>query len=566
MRVKLLSFFLLSLFLVIIVRFFWWQVVRGKEISNVGRSQYQSAKGTVGLRGEIFANDETLLVGSTGAWNVLADLTQIKDAKKVSDRLAQIFVGDDERTELVDETQRIASLLTRKEVLWVPLKRKVDVETKKKIEIEGFDGIEFEDDSMRVYPEGSSAASLLGFVGKDAAGADIGYFGLEGYYDLSLSPKRGFAKKEKDASGKTLVLQNQEEVASAEGVSLVTHIDKKIQLLAERKLSEGIKMYGAKGGSVVVADPKMGAILGMATYPSFDPREYWKFSDDLFKNPVASDGFEPGSVFKVIIMASALDSDALSPDTVCEICDGPLFIDKYKIETWNKKYNPGATMTDVIVNSDNVGMSFVAQKTGSDKLFDYLSAFGIGEKTGIDLQGEVAPPLRKKSVWSEVDLVTASFGQGIAITPIQLIKAVSVIANGGFLVTPQVVDKVLVGDKEQDMKPVIGERVISKETSQEVTEMMKEAAKKGESKWTNTPGFSVAGKTGTAQIPIAGHYDAEKTIASFIGFSPAENPDFIMLVTLREPQSSPWASETAAPLWYSIAKDLFVYFGIRPGL
>jgi cell division protein FtsI/penicillin-binding protein 2 len=221
-------------------------------------------------------------------------------------------------------------------------------------------------------------------------------------------------------------------------------------------------------------------------------------------------------------------------------------------------------MTDVIVHSDNVGMSFVSDKMGADLLYDYLTKFGFGVNTGVDLQGEFSPEIRKKGTWNIVDLATASFGQGIAVTPIQLIKAASIIANGGVEVSPQVVDKLRGLDWMYDIKPQLGKRVISEQAAKDITAMMVEAAKKGEAKWTSLKGFNVAGKTGTAQIPIAGHYDKEKTIASFIGFAPADNPKFVMLVTLQEPKSSPWASETAAPLWFSIAKGLFNYYKIQP--
>ena len=221
-------------------------------------------------------------------------------------------------------------------------------------------------------------------------------------------------------------------------------------------------------------------------------------------------------------------------------------------------------MVDVIVHSDNVGMSFVGQKLGADALYDYLDAFGIGKVTGIDLQGEGAPKLRDRGTWNVVDLAVASFGQGIAVTPIQMVKAVGAIANGGVMYTPQVVDKLEGVGWEEDVKPEEGTRVISKKAADEITSMMVLAASSGEAKWTHLRGFKVAGKTGTAQIPISGHYDQESTIASFVGFAPANDPKFLMLVTLREPVSSPWASETAAPLWYQIAKDLFIYFGIQP--
>ncbi|MGD0523108.1 MAG: penicillin-binding transpeptidase domain-containing protein, partial [Candidatus Microgenomates bacterium] len=219
---------------------------------------------------------------------------------------------------------------------------------------------------------------------------------------------------------------------------------------------------------------------------------------------------------------------------------------------------------DVIVHSDNVGMAFVSQKMGADMLYDYLDKFGIGKLTGIDLQGEVTPKLRERGTWNVVDLATASFGQGIAVTPIQMTKAVSIIANGGFEVTPQVVASLKGDTWESDIKPKIGKRIVSDQAVKEITAMMVDAAKNGEAKWTYINGFNIAGKTGTAQIPIAGHYDATNTMASYIGFAPADDPKFVMLVILNEPKSSIWASETAAPLWYDIARQLFVFLGVQP--
>lgn len=565
-RLKLVFFFLLAAFLALGVKLFYWQIIKSKVLSAQARSQYQSGELLSAPRGNILAKDATWLAARVEAWRVYAEIPNTTASpKEIAEDLAPFFVENPgDRQELLTEIDRLEVLLSKKEVVWVPLKQKVSTEVKKSIEALGISGIGFERQEDRVYPEASSAAHLLGFVGKNEQGGDIGYFGLEGYYNLSLSGKPGFESLEKDAQGIPILLGDTSEISAINGVDLLTNIDKAVQSSLEIRLLEGMEKYGASAGTAIVMNPANGAILGMTSFPSYDPKDYYKFGDSFFKNPAVSDTFEPGSVFKVLVMAAALDARAVEPDTACEICAGPLKVDKYIIETWNKEYRPDSTMLDVIVHSDNVGMAFVGQKLGADKLYDYLDKFGIGSATGIDLQGEVSPPLREKGTWNIVDLATASFGQGVALTPIQLIKAVAVIANGGRTVKPQVVDKLLGEGWQEDIKPEIGDRVISRESAAEITAMMVEAARSGEAKWTHLRGFSVAGKTGTAQIPISGHYDEEKTIASFIGFAPATNPKFIMLVTLKEPQSSPWASETAAPLWYSIARDLFPYFGIQP--
>jgi cell division protein FtsI/penicillin-binding protein 2 len=559
-------FFVLA-FIGLSARLFYWQVVKGKSLSAQARMQYEEGATLLAPRGSILSSDGSWLAARVEGWLVYAEIPKLTESiTSVAEKLAPFFVEElSDHEALLAEVGRLKEILSRKATVWVPLKHKVSSEVKKNIEALGLSGIGFEHEERRVYPEASAGAHLLGFVGKNEEGEDQGYFGLEGYYDLILSGKPGFVSREKDAAGLPILLSEDRKISAIEGVDLATHIDKRIQLILEKKLKEGIEKYGASAGSAIVMQPSSGAIMAMSSYPSYDPFKYSQFGDAFFKNPVVSDSFEPGSVFKVLVMASALDARAVEPDTKCDICSGPLKVDKYVIETWNQEYRPNETMVDVIVNSDNVGMSFVAQRLGADTLYDYLDRFGIGNPSEIDLQGEASPPLREKGTWNIVDLSTAGFGQGVAVTPIQMISAVAAIANGGELVRPQVVDKLKGPGWEEDIKPQSLGRVISKEAADAITAMMVEAAKRGEAKWTFLKGFKVAGKTGTAQIPISGHYDAEKTIASFVGFAPSDAPKFVMLITLREPTSSPWASETAAPLWYSVAAELFPYFGIQPG-
>lgn len=557
MKIKTLSLLFLLAFMLVISRLFYWQIIRGKDLSLDARKQYESGNPVTAQRGNILAIDGSYFVTQADAYLVYAEIPKLTMSPEGVAKLLFPILGE-------ENGDRIFGLLDQKNVVWVAIKQKITPEVKNAIENLQIAGIGFQKVSDRLYPEASSSAQLLGFVGRNGEGADVGYFGLEGYYDLSLSGKPGFSQTELDAQGNPILLGNTKEISAIHGVNLLTHIDKSIQLGIEKRLQEGVEKYGASGGTVIVLDPNDGAVMGMVSYPSYDPRAYYNYSDELFKNPAISNTFEPGSIFKVVVMASALDAGKVKPDTICDICAGPFKVDKYYIDTWNNKYNPGSTMQDVILHSDNVGMAFVSQKMGADLLYDYLAKFGFGKLTGIDLQGEVTPQIRQKGTWNVVDLATASFGQGIAVTPIQMVKAVATIANGGMEVTPQVVAK-LQGDTWEDtIKPVVGKRIISASAAKEITAMMVNAAQNGEAKWTYIPGFKVAGKTGTAQIPIAGHYDPQNTMASFIGFASADNPKFVMLVMLTAPKSSIWASETAAPLWYDIAKDLFAYLGVQP--
>lgn len=565
-KIKILSALFILLFLTVAARLFYWQVVQGSSLAGQAKNQYSSSKVTTAPRGNILASDGSFWTVRTPAWDIWANPRILTiDPQEVAEKISPLLIGERENfNEAVKEEVTKLTPLLKKNTAWIILKRRIDDDTKKNIEALGIKGIGFDQTEASYYPEASSAAQVLGFVGKDNNGEDLGYFGLEGYYNLPLSGKSGYIGGEKDAKGSPILIGGIPEVLAVAGVDLQTSLDKRIQTIVERELFKGIEKYGASGGSVTVMDPKTGKILAMSSLPSFDPLNYASYNDSLFKNPVITNAFEPGSIFKVVVMAAGLDAGVVRPDTKCDICDKALKLDKYYIKTWNDKYSPDISMTDTIIESDNVGMSFVGLKLGADAMYDYLMKFGFGQKTGIDLQGEAVPRLREKGNWSVVDLATASFGQGVAVTGIQMIRAVSAIANGGYLVTPKIVDSVKGDGWERKIDPVEPARIISQKTATEVTQMMVEAASRGESKWTKLRGYTVAGKTGTAQIPVAGHYDELNTNHSFIGFSPQENPKFIMLVTLMSPQSSPWAAETAAPLWYDTAKDIFPYLGISP--
>ncbi|HJY98525.1 MAG TPA: penicillin-binding protein 2 [Patescibacteria group bacterium] len=564
LRIRILTVFFGLLFAALITRLFFWQVIKSRELSDDARNQHASSSVTSAPRGNILASDGSFWVLRKNAWLIFADTNKLEvSPEKAANAIAPLLAGMDDKSLLLEETLRIQSLLSKKGA-WIPVKQKVDDETKRNIEALDIKGIEFEAAEDRFYPEASSAAQLLGFVGKDENGENVGYFGLEGYYNLALEGKPGFFGGEKDAKGNPILIAGTKQVSAISGVDLATSIDKRIQIAVETKLKEGMEKYGATGGSVTVMEPSSGQILAMTSFPSFDPINYQDYSDALFRNPVISDSFEPGSIIKPIVMAAGLDAGVIDPDTACDICAGPLRVDRFFIKTWNNEYNPGITMTEVIIHSDNVGMSFVGQKLGADALYDYLTKFGIGNLSGIDLQGEAAPPLRKRGTWNVVDLATASFGQGVAVTGIQMIRAISAIANGGYLVTPRVVEKVQGEGWSENAAETSKYRIISEKAAAEVTQMMVKAANEGEAKWAKIPGFTIAGKTGTAQIAVEGHYDEENTIHSFVGFAPWDKPKFVMLVTLKSPSSSPWAAETAAPLWYSIARELFPYLGVPP--
>lgn len=550
-------FFLVGGFFLIILRLFYWQIVRAEELNNLGKSQYATELKISPKRGEIRTSDGYPIAANNVSYLVFINPKEVGEGEK--NKLQTIL------SSLLEIDSASISAALKKDSYWVPLRNDVPPEIKKKIEFLKLIGVGFEEQSARFYPEASLAAHLIGFVGKDEAGDNKGYFGVEGYYDRQLRGKAGNAVFIKDAFGRPILAKADNQESQINGRSLILSVDRVIQFIAENKLKKGLVKYGAVGGTVVVMNPKTGGILAIASFPSFDPSLYQKFDSSFYKNPAVSNLFEPGSTFKPLIMAAGIDVKAVKPDTKCPICAGPVTIGEYQVRTWNNEYHKDVTMTDVIKNSDNIGMVYVSQELGIEKMLEYFEKFGIGNLTGIDLQGETAAELKPRSQWYPIDIATASFGQGISITPIMLLTAFSSIANEGKRMEPHIVAKIETAKGEIiEIKPKTINRPISSETAKVMKEILVKAASQGEAKFASVKGYRIAGKTGTAQIPIAGHYDPNKTIASFIGFAPADDPKFAMLVVVDRPTSSIYGSETAAPIFFDIAKDLFSYFNLSP--
>jgi cell division protein FtsI/penicillin-binding protein 2 len=546
---------LVFLFLLVVARLFYWQVVKAQELSLLGQAQYGTTTTIVPQRGEIETSDGFPIAAEKLSYQVFANPKEITNKDAVATILAS--------TLQLDVASVSASLALDK--FWVPIDSGVDVKTKQQLGQMNLPGIGFADQYQRFYPEASMAAQLLGFVGKDSSGNDKGYFGLEGFYDRLLKGKAGLAVEVNDAFGKPILAEMSESSGETDGANLILNIDRSMQFLVEQKLKDGVEQYGATSGMVGIMDPQTGAILAMATYPNFDPRDYQDYTDDLYINPFISALYEPGSTFKPLVMSGALDAKLVTPDTECNACAGPVSVGGYSLETWDNKYFPNTNMINVIQHSDNTGMVFVAQKLGVDGMINYLGKFGIGDNTGIDLQGEVSAELKPKDQWYAVDLATTGFGQGISVTPIELLDAVAAIANNGVRMEPQVVAAVQDADgNTTKIQPKVLDTPISAGTAKVMTEIMVNAVNKGEASWARLKGYSIAGKTGTASIPVSGHYDPSQTIASFIGFAPSDNPKFVMLVILNRPTASIYGADTAAPIFFDITKSLLSYYGIPP--
>lgn len=554
-RYRLIFIVLVLFFTVVIGRLFYWQVAKAQELSALGQLQYGRTVTLYPQRGEIKTSDGFPIVSNKISYLVFANPKEIKDKKLITDVLSPILK--------VDTASISANLSLDK--FWVPLSAGIDSQTKDKIDKLNLPGIGFEQQYSRFYPEASMAAHLIGIVGKDESGDSKGYFGLEGYYDRLLKGKDGEAVQIHDALGKPILASLSKDTNQIDGSSLILSIQRPIQFLVERVLKDSVEKYGATSGMVGIMDPKTGEILAMASYPNFDPRNFADYSEKLYKNPFISDTYEPGSTFKPLVMSSALDAKLVTPQTKCPICAGPVTVSGYDLHTWDNKYYKDTTMTEVIQHSDNTGMIYVAQKLGVDNLINYLTKFGIASTTGIDLQGEVTPSLKPRNQWYAVDLATMGFGQGVSVTPVEILAAISSIANDGKRMEPHLVSAIENPDGAVvKIPPKVVASPIKPESARVMTEMMVNAVNKGEASWTKLDGYRVAGKTGTASIPVNGHYDTTKTITSFIGFAPADNPKFSMIVILNKPTTSIYGAETAAPIFFEIAKNILSYYGIPP--
>lgn len=567
-----LSIVILAL-LLITTRLFYWQIIKGKELRQAAERQSQRQLRETGNRGKILTSDGHVLAANRDYFRVmLAKDQQTEPSVRIVDAILPILAQDDPAFQTATSAAQqatfeanLAERLTNqlnKDTKWIQLKGKVTAEAKDKLAQLNIAGLTFEPFSGRYYPEASMAAHVLGFVGKNEQGEDVGYFGIEGALDDELAGKFDRRLVFTDALGRALPGQNAITDQKIDGRDMVLTIRRDLQNLAETELERAIKKYGAASGEVIMMEPNSGKVLALATWPKYHPFQYFLHETSLYKNPSIVNTYEPGSTFKVLTVAAALDAGVISPDTTCPSCASPRVIAGYTIKTWNNEYHPNITITDALAKSDNVAMIYVSDLLGRDRFVDYIKKFGIGEPLGVDLQDDTKTPFPTK--WGPVEVATASFGQGISTTSMQLMRAVAAIANGGKLMRPMVVEKVI--DHQQnktiELMPIMERQVISKSASDQTKTMMINSAHHGEAQWTVSKHYTVAAKTGTSQVAVNGKYDPNKTIASFIGFAPPEDPKVLMLVKLNEPQSSIWAAETAAPLWYAIAEKAFLLLNI----
>lgn len=429
------------------------------------------------------------------------------------------------------------------------------------------DGIGFIMKPYRFYPENNVGANLLGFVSY-VNNEQRGSYGLEGFFDQELYGKNGLFKAEKDATGKTVIINNKKKDNQQDGSDLILTIDRSIQFTACEKLNRAVSKHGADGGSVIVMNPKTGAILAMCSSPDFNPNNYQAIKNiKNYNNQAIFSQYEPGSIFKIITMAIGLDQNKITPQTTYKDT-GNIKIANYNIENSDHKANGIQTMTQVLEKSLNTGVVFVVRQIGMDVFSKYIKDFGFGEKTGIELEGESKGDIKnliKEKQNKELVVATASFGQGIAVTPLQMVSAFAVVANNGILMKPYVVKEIIKSDGEKIVTQAREiKQVISEKAAATLGGMMVNVVENGHGKKAGVKGYYVAGKTGTAQVPRKdGHgYQVGAHIGSFAGFVPADDPQFVMLVRIDNPRDVEWAESSAAPLFGEIAEFILNYWQV----
>jgi len=528
------------------------QIVQHKTL--LAKSEKQPHRGTLKIhlgRGAIVDRNGNTLATNLEVESVFVVPQEVRDRKYTSKVLA---------TTLNQSYDRVyKEVSSRKQFAWI--KRKVPVEEIIHLKKSALSGVGFRSEQKRFYPKRELAANVLGFVGTD----DLGLAGIEYTYQDKLKGIVYTQSIEQDGKGKNIQTLRNLSRSSIGNYDLMLTLDEVIQFTTEHLLKKQVKKYKADSGIAVVMDPNSGEIYAMANIPQFNPNNFNKFVPEARKNNTVVSSYEPGSIFKPIVAAAALDQGISQPNEKFFCENGKFKIGRTNIrEASNHKFGL-LTMREIIANSSNIGAIKIAQKLGKDSFYEYIRKFGFGEKTSIRLPGVSSGLLGKRKNWTELSLASISFGHEIAVTPLQMVVALSAIANGGNLMEPHI-SKALMREGKiiEEIKPRKIRRVISEKTSYQMMEILKFAVKDGTGKKAAVDGFDVAGKTGTAQKYSAATKSYSKTefVSSFIGYAPADKPRLVILVMIDNPKGVNWGGVVAAPVFREIASKSLRYLNV----
>lgn len=530
---------------IIIGRLLAFQVVSASHWIEIGE-QFQFVKVVAQPdRGIIYDRNGAVLAGNSSDYQIGVSPTLVAEKEELATALTPILQRP--RHELLE--------IMYSDDVFELLSGRISADIAEAIRALPYDGVQIDPLPRRMYPQGELMCHVLGFTDYD----QLGVSGVEGYYNIELAGET--ASDVRSISP----LTPQTGIIPVEGADLVLTIDRSVQYTVEQHLKRALVEHGAQSGSIIVMDVRTGAVYAMASYPCYDPNLFYLPENaPFFTNPAISNQYEPGSVIKLITMAAALDSGTVIPQTT--------YYDAVIIEVgghltynWDRSA-PGTTdMQTLLTRSLNVGTATVATWMGSETYYNYLERFNFGRPTGIDLASEAGGTVFKpgSEFWTESFLATNSYGQGLAVTPLQMITAIASLANDGYLMQPYVVQEMHRGGEVRVHEPIVLSRPVTPETAHLITAMAVSVVNDGVP-LAHVDGYTVAGKTGTAQIPENGVYLSDATIGSFIGWLPADDPEIIVMVKLDRPTSEPWGSLTAAPVFAELAKELVVMLNIPP--
>lgn len=555
-RMSVLGAFFAVFFSVICGKAVYLQVFRHSYLLSQAENQYEKSMVSRGRRGTIYDSDMRELAVSIDVTSIVASPNRIKDPAGAAEALARILN--------IGEKTVYERLASNKQFAWI--KRQVAPRETKEVRALGIDGIGFIPENSRFYPNTKLAAQVLGFTGVDGKGLE----GIEFYYDRILKGGSGESMILKDALGRGIAgeacIDKHKMLPYYNGKNIVLTIDRTIQYIAEKSLKSGVHASSASSGMAVVMDPRTGAVLALAHYPFFNPNAFQNFDRHCWRNRAITDAFEPGSSMKIFCAAAALESGNCAPNTIFYCENGRYLVGEDYIH--DTKKHGWLTLHKIIKYSSNIGVVKVSEMIGPESLYHTLRAFGFGGKTGVDCPGETGGSLAPYERWSKIDTGTISFGHGISVSAIQLISAVSAIANDGILMKPYVVKEITdqYGKTVERFGPTTVRRAISVKTAQTVREMMKAVVEKGGTGVkAAVMGYTACGKTGTAQkIDSTGKYADDKYIPSFIGFAPANAPRVAVLVVLDEPLDAYYGGDVAAPVFSNIARETLHYLEVPP--
>ncbi|OQY79405.1 MAG: hypothetical protein B6D41_22675 [Chloroflexi bacterium UTCFX4] len=544
--------------LVITARLGYWQMARHDDLGELAVNLRERTMTEYAKRGDIITSDGVLLATDIFYYEVTAHPRLIQNPKEQAQVLAPILnLSEAELVEKLSDQRQQTVMLT----LTAPVtagKQLTALRNAGKI-----GAIEFVAKPQRRYPGGSLAAHLVGFTSASRSGA----YGVEQYFDELLRGRDGQIRAEADALGdEALPFDLPQGSPALNGSSLVLTINSALQSIAEREVARGVQEFGARSGQILILDPQTGKILALASYPAPDLNAFATTKLDAYADPAVSLPYEPGSVFKAFTLAAGLDSGKISRGIVLND-PGSVVIGGRAIYNSDRKGYGNVDLVAAMAKSLNVIASKIALATGPKTFYQYLHDFGFGTLSNVDLAGEIPGTVKNPGdgIWYESDLGTNSFGQGIAVTPLQMANALAVIANGGKLMRPYIVERIIHPDGSVEARsPYMVRRVLKPETAAQVTDILSRSILTESTNKANLPGYTIAGKTGTAQIPVPGGYDPKWTIASFGGYLPADNPQYVILVKIDRPQKSPWGSQVASPIFAAVAQQIAQLTGLPP--